>query len=81
MIMIDYKINNNKNKDIWIDFFINIRANEKFLNSIYNNLSSTQSRANSKASIYCRLNRVKEFYRDKVITSKEHGIVYTNIDY
>jgi hypothetical protein len=81
MIMIDYKINNNKNKDIWIDFFINIRANEKFLNSIYNNLSSTQSRANSRAAIYCRLNRVKEFYRDKVKTSKEHGIVYTNIDY
>ena len=73
--------NGNKNKDIWIDFFINIRANDKFLNSIYNNLSSTQSRANSRAAIYCRLNRVKEFYRDKVKTSKEHGIVYTNIDY
>ena len=83
MIMLDYK-DHGSSKKIWIDYFILSRNNINFstgICSIYNNLTKANKQNNSEENIRVRLNRVKEFYRDKVITSKEHGIVYTNIDY
>ena len=67
-----------------VDYFILSRNNINFstgICSIYNNLTKANKQNNSEENIRVRLNRVKEFYRDKVITSKEHGIVYTIIDY
>lgn len=83
MIMLDYKDHTN-NKKIWIDYFILSRHNPNFSTgtcSIYNNLTKANKQNNSEENIRVRLNRVKEFYRDKEGTAEEHGIVYTNIEY
>jgi len=83
MIMLDYKDHTN-NKKIWIDYFILSRHNPNFSKgtcSIYNNLTKANKQNNSEENIRVRLNRVKEFYRDKEGTAEEHGIVYTNIEY
>jgi len=83
MIMLDYKDHTNSKK-IWIDYFILSRHNPNFSTgtcSIYNNLTKANKQNNSEENIRVRLNRVKEFYRDKERTAEEHGIVYTNIDY
>ena len=45
------------------------------------NFLSDDKQNNSEENIRVRLNRVKEFYRDKERTAEEHGIVYTNIHY